>query len=427
MVTDSLRACIDNALAQAEFMDMFDHRFDVSVLRQLYEANQHCVFGSTDSITVRAPELHALTCELDALLGSYKSPSGFVGNGLYLLTGTSGSPRLPSVEDYAKGFVLAAARIGSERVLELFSGWLGGVPVRRRHCALLRGIETEGVLEPVEGMRLETLRPTSDDYDRTHRIDDYGIHHSPLAKQAMLSIEHETICPLYDPESFRESFPPDPLPATLVNPDLASLSLDEFCRAMSLEANRFVDWSMQWHDYGDAEAFFLQTSASPLRKESRSRSNTIVSAEHVRNCLHTHALLRELPTLDLPVARWQRSKRSPAIHEQLIELRIALESLLLHEDKRDGEKRHRLAVRGAWFLAETFEDRRTYFDALRQVYDTASVVIHGGRPKAKQGRDLESDISRVQDLCRDAIMRIGRAKEMPNWSDVILGRNDVEE
>lgn len=241
----------------------------------------------------------------------------------------------------------------------------------------------------------------------------------------MLSIEHETICPLYDPESFRESFPPDPLPATLVNPDLASLSLDDFCRAMSLEANRFVDWSMQWYDYGDAEAFFLQTSASPLRKESRSRSNTIVSTEHVRNSLHTHTLLREFPTLDLPVARWRRSKRSPAIHEQLIELRIALESLLLHEDKRDGEKRHRLAVRGAWFLAKDFEDRRSKFDTLRQVYDYASSVIHGGTPKAKQGQDLNSDISIVQDLCRDAILRLARAKKIPDWSDVILGQDQV--
>lgn len=182
MVTNSLRERIDNALAHAEFTDMFGRRFDASLLRQLYEAKQHCVFGSTDSISVRGAELHALACELDALLGSYKSPSGSVGNGLYLLTGTSGSPRLPSVEDYAKGFVLAAARIGSEPVLELFSGWLGGVPVRRRHCALLRGVETEGVLEPVAGMRLETLRPTSDDYDRTHRIDDYGIHHSSVCK-----------------------------------------------------------------------------------------------------------------------------------------------------------------------------------------------------------------------------------------------------
>ena len=425
MVTDSLRACIDNALAQAEFTEMFERRFDASALRQLYETKQHCVFGSTESISVPGPELHALTCELDSSLGCFKSPSGSVGNGLYLLAGSSSSPRLPSVEDYAKIFVLAAARIGSERVAELFAGWLQGAAARRRHCALLRGIETDGVLEPVEGMRLETLRPNIDDFDRAHRIDDYGIHHSPFRNQVMVSIEYETICPLYDPESFKESFPPEPLPATLVNPNLASLAFDAFCRAMSLEANRFVDWSMQWYDYGDVEAFFLQRSASPLRKESRSLSNTVISEEHVRNCLHTHTLLRVFPALELPIARWRRSKRSPAIHEQLIELRIALESVLLHED-RDGEKSHRLAVRGAWFLAETFDERRTYFNALRQVYNDASVVIHGGQPKAKRGHDLEGVISLAQDLCRDAICRLAQAKKMPNWSDVILGLDFAE-
>ena len=340
MVTDPLKARIDNALAQAEFVEMFGRRFDANLLRQLYEAKQHCVFGSTESIRVRGAELHELTRELDTSLGRHKSPSGSIGNGLYLLTGSAASPRLPPAEDYAKVFVLAAARIGSRRVAELFAGWLKGVTVRRRNCALIRGIETDGVVEPVEGMRLETLPPTPPtmvDYDRGRRIDDYGIPHIPYEKQVMLSIEYKTICPLYDPESFRESFPPSPLPSTLVNPALKSVSVDNFCLAMSLEANRFVDWSMQWHDYGDVEAFFLQTSASPLRKETRSLRNAIVSEEHVRRCLHTLTLLREFPPLNLPVARWRRSKRSPAMHEQLIELRIVLESLLLHEDKQAGE------------------------------------------------------------------------------------------
>ena len=74
----------------------------------------------------------------DRLLGVYKSPSsGAVGNGLYLLTGSSASPRRPSVADYAKILVLAATRIGPERVAQLFTGWLQGKPMRLNECALL--------------------------------------------------------------------------------------------------------------------------------------------------------------------------------------------------------------------------------------------------------------------------------------------------
>ena len=93
----------------------------------------------------------------------------------------------------------------------------------------------------------------------------------------------------------------------------------------------------------------------------------------------------------------------------------------VRDDNRDGEKRHRLAVRGAWFLGKTREERRTYFDTLRFVYDYASAVIHGGTPKAKEGRDITKDIALAQDLCRNAILLMAQAEKRPDWSDVILG------
>lgn len=118
-----------------------------------------------------------------------------------------------------------------------------------------------------------------------------------------------------------------------------------------------------------------------------------------------------------------RSKRSPATHEQLIELRIALEAVFLNDDQREGEKRHRLAVRGAWFLGKTPEERRACFDVLKFVYDYASAVIHGGVPNAKR-RDMTRDIALAQDLCREAILRMARQDKKVDWSGVILGFDD---
>ena len=42
---------------------------------------------------------------------------------------------------------------------------------------------------------------------------------------------------------------------------------------------------------------------------------------------------------------------------------------------------------------------------------------HGGTPKVRQGRNLEHDIARAQDLCRDAILRLAAVNEMPNSDD----------
>ena len=117
MTTESLIETIDHAIVQAQFADVYGNRLDASQLRHLYETRQRCPLNSTDAIMARGRELDAITQELGPLLGAYKSPnSGSVGNGLYTLTGSLASPRLPSCEAYAKILVLAASRIGAERV-----------------------------------------------------------------------------------------------------------------------------------------------------------------------------------------------------------------------------------------------------------------------------------------------------------------------
>ena len=140
-------------------------------------------------------------------------------------------------------------------------------------------------------------------------------------------------------------------------------------------------------------------------------------------CLELHGLLDTYARLDLCIARWLRSKQATAKEEQLVELRIALESVLLSDDKGVvGEKRHRLATRGAWLLGETFEERRAYFRTLRDVYDFASSVLHAGSPKANKKEELAKAIREAQNLCRAAILRIASARAMPDWSDVVLGK-----
>ena len=79
--TDSLSARIDDAVARAQFTDVFQNRLDASTVRQLYETNRRCLLSSTEGIALRRQELDVLVHELDASPGIYKSlVSGFVGN-----------------------------------------------------------------------------------------------------------------------------------------------------------------------------------------------------------------------------------------------------------------------------------------------------------------------------------------------------------
>ena len=423
-VSVSLREAIERARPKALFSDVFGNRFNANVVKQLYQTNRRCPLSSPNAIRIPAPELPGLASVLNAALGVYKSSSsGAVGNGLYLLTGSLASPRLPTVNDYAKILVLAAARIGSQRVSELFCSWLRGEPIRLHSCALLKGIKTEGALFPANGMRLETLGEHKD-FPRSLRIDEYDIREEQFGDRAMLCIEYQTDRALYDPDAFRENFPATLPRRDLINPELASVSVNSFCRSMSLVADNHVDWFIQWEDYGDLEAFFLNPGFSSGRNETTTRSPVVVSDPDVAECLRLHADLDGFPKLDLAIARWRRTKRSTAVHEQLVELRIALESILLSDDRGVvGEKRQRLAIRGALFLGSSYAERKTHFDTLKVLYDYASSVIHAGSPKEKKSAPLNQTIADAERLCRQAILRIAKARTMPDWTDVVLDRD----
>ena len=426
MPVESLINQIDQAVGQAVFSDVFRNRIESSTLRHLYEKKQKFAISSTDGISVREQELRSLTSELESLLGYRRSPdTGLVGNGLYKLTGSGASPRLPSVKEYAKILVLAGSRIGAQRVVELLAGWIQGEGIRVLRCVLLKGLQTKGVLRPVDGMHLETMSKNGDDLPRSLRLEPHEHRHEQYVRRALLAIEYETVSGLYEPKVVRERFPPDPVTYRLVNAELSSVSIESFCRAISLETNNQVDWFIGWDDFGDVEAFFLNPGFGSQRKEASNSSIVSVTENEVRQCLRTHELLHEFNALGLGIAGWRNSKRAVSKYEQLIELRIALESVLLSEDKGTGEKRHRLAIRGAWLLGETLKKRKCHYDTLRYVYDYASSVIHGGTPKAKKGRELERDIAQAQELCRKAILQIAQAGMMPDWSAVVLGGKQV--
>ena len=115
-------------------------------------------------------------------------------------------------------------------------------------------------------------------------------------------------------------------------------------------------------------------------------------------------------------------------HEQLVELRIALESVLLSDDRGNvGEKRHRLAMRGAWLLGTTFVERKRNLHTLKTLYDYASSVIHAGSPEEKDSSPLDKTIADAQRLSRAAILRIANAGTLPDWTDVMLDRNPADD
>ena len=428
MEIERLTECIGRAVRQAEFTNVLRQRFDSSAMHELFARKMSRVYSlsNTDTINVRETELTDLVWVLTPMVAHYtSSETAAIGNGFYKLMGSQASPRLPSVEDYAKVLVLAAARVGPERVAGLFAEWVEGRPIRVWLRALLKGARTDGGLRPVDGLCLETLPSNGDEFPRSLsvQIDEHDIRYEQYAQRAILSLEHDVGPALYSPDGETTSFPELPTRPAIRNPELSSVSMDGLCRAMSIQTNSYVDWFRQWWDYGEVDAFFLNPGFSYSSRDISNSSPSPVSEQQLKRCLELHELLDEFTMLDLGIARWRRSKRATTNEEQLVELRIAMESVLLADDKGVvGEKRHRLAIRGAWLLGETLEQRKTCFLSLRGAYDFASNVMHAGSLKKQDEEKRARVLVEAQDICRAAILRIAKAKAMPNWTEIILGK-----
>ena len=427
MAIERLTGCIARAVCHTQFRNVYGMRLDSSAMSGLYAKKQKGLYclSNTDAISVRETELTDLVSEITPMVARYVSPeTGAVGNRFYKLMGSCVSPPQPSIEDYAKILILAAARIAPERVADLFAGWVEGRPIQVWLCVLLKGVITDGRLKLVDGLFLETLPRNGDEFPRSLyvQIDEHDIRHEQYTERAILSLEHNMGPALYSPNDETDRLP-ERSPPVICNSELSSVSIDSLCRAMSVETNNYVDWFMQWWDYGDVDAFFLNPGIASSRKDISGSLPKLVSKEQVLRCLEMYRLLEGYKKLDLCITRWIKSKRVATKEECLVELRIALESVLLADDKGVvGEKRHRLATRGAWLLGETFEKREAYFHTLRDVYDFASTVLHAGNLKEENTEKLANTINEAQALCRKAILRITKARSIPDWSDVILGK-----
>ena len=196
MAIERLKECIGRAVYQAEFTNVLRQRFDSSVMHEFYARKMMTEYSlsNTDAIGVRETELTDLVSELTPMVAHYTSPeTGAIGNGFYKLMGSQASPRLPSVEDYAKVLVLAAAPVGPERVAGLFAEWVEGRPIRVWLCALLKGVRTDGELRSVDGLCLDTLPGNGDEFPRSLsvQIDRHDIRHEQYAQRAILSLEHD--------------------------------------------------------------------------------------------------------------------------------------------------------------------------------------------------------------------------------------------
>ena len=266
---------------------------------------------------------------------------------------------------------------------------------------------------------------------------------SPMASNlsffsdAILLIIDYTVSPLFrkpSVKSLEEVDISDQFEIKIKSAEFPNFDVDKFYRALSLIANYAVKPLFQWQYIGEDELFkvgdwwYTKLMRTRVMLDSGSGIHVINETDIDKaKCLYkllTNSSSNIGGKLQIPIDRWQKSKRDNDPVDKMIDLGIAFESLYL-PDTTD-ELTFKLGVRAAWYLGKNKEDRKRLLTEFKEIYKCRSRGVHDGKLKEKVkigGEPVPTSefIKSAQDLCWQSIMKILEDGEFPDWDSLILG------
>ena len=344
-----------------------------------------------------------------------------------------------ALDDFAKAVIRGSALVGSEKLEELLTGWKHGEPIRYRDCAILNGITINESFTPIHGARIEVLpRSTAELPSYLPKIS--SVRPNEYLGRSVVAIDCEASPALFRPNSHYQH---DRVEART---DCAA-DFQIVCQTLSLQTDKLVEVGFYWNDYQDLENVFptsgssirygspggLETQIRPGRRLHGGFATRVVTLsidDWAVQELNEPIACDTLQTLATPnfnsvrtaTSRWMKSKSSRGgLVDQFVDLRMALEALYLRDfaNENSQEMRFRLALFGAWFLGNDFQDRQRIRKTLRDAYDRASGAVHTGYvDRLPENRAL---LIEAQSLCRQGILKLLGEGFPTDWGDLVLG------
>jgi hypothetical protein len=132
-------------------------------------------------------------------------------------------------------------------------------------------------------------------------------------------------------------------------------------------------------------------------------------------------VMKDPQALKLSIDRLLRSRRSDSFENRIIELGMAAEITLMHDQHGSGngksEITEKLSSRGAWLLGKDLHERHQVSHHLRELYAARSKVVHTGVAKKQLNEQLQ-DFDKV---VSDIVCTILNRGKFPDWKELVLG------
>lgn len=316
----------------------------------------------------------------------------------------------PTLKHLAQSMVSAAAVTGSaRRIASAVLNWAHGEPGSYTETSVLSGTHVPEPFQFARGIRFENLSVyLADLQDLLHGFSSH-ITASHLAGRPVMRITHTVHAMFYRPE------PDEGMLARLranrariEAPDGAE-QFDEgrLTEALSLVCGASVRVAYRWPEYGD-EVTLLRgdhgagRTYNPFARD-HGLQNDPLTIETLHEAIAVIGKRSRRPDLDVAVARWQNSMSSATnfVHS-VIDLRTAMECIYTPGVRH--ELRFRTALLGALHMAPSENQRIPYYKKLRDLYDSASTLVHGG--SVSRDRDRLRELTKwAQEFCRQAILK----------------------
>ena len=213
-----------------------------------------------------------------------------IGNGIVNLIG--GVPQ-PTIAEFARILIRAAAIQGARRTSELLFGWIDGEPLNYKVKVLLSGITIDRSLKLSEELEVSELPKSSNELTpQLPPLSMYSHGLDGLLGGVILSIECRAGPALYAPEkndSLSSKFE-----IIWAGGQIPGLSLDSFCEALSLACNHCIRWRQHWSDFGDLQIFAGAISGIAYTDVPRWGASVSLSYEQFEHARDIH-LVRHAP------------------------------------------------------------------------------------------------------------------------------------
>ena len=334
----------------------------------------------------------------------------------------------PTLKRLARSMVSAAAVTGSgRRIASAVLNWAHGEPGSYTATSVLSGTHVPEPFQFSRGIKFENLSIYLNDLaDLVHGFA-HQITESHLAGRSVMRITHTVHAMFYRPE-------PDEDMLTRLRANRARIAApqgaehlheDRLTEALSLVCGASVQVAYRWPEYGD-EVPLLRGDIGAGRMFNPSAAdhglqNDPLTRETLHEAIAVIGKRSSRPDLDVAVARWQNSMSSATdFVNSIIDLRTVIECI--YTPGVQQELRFRIALLGALHMAPSEDQRIPYYNKLRDLYDAASKLVHGGTVDRDRGR-LRELAEWAQEFCRQAILkRLDEPPPTKQWAvELALG------